>query len=69
MRTIALLLIRAWQHLLAPAFGGGCRHLPSCSHYAYEAIERHGLARGGWLALRRLARCHPFGTHGVDPVP
>ena len=46
-----------------------CRYWPSCSHYALEALERHGAARGSWLAARRLARCHPWGGHGVDPVP
>jgi uncharacterized protein len=46
-----------------------CRYLPSCSTYAREAIAEHGAARGSWLAARRLARCHPFGSHGFDPVP
>jgi len=69
VRTLALLLIRAYQHLLSPHLGGGCRHLPSCSHYAREAIERHGLARGLPLVLGRLLRCHPLGTRGYDPVP
>lgn len=46
-----------------------CRHVPSCSTYAVEAFERHGPVRGGWLATRRLARCHPWGTQGYDPVP
>ena len=69
MRVLALTAIRAYQHLLAPLLGGGCRHLPTCSHYAAEAIERHGVARGTALALRRLMRCHPLGTRGFDPVP
>ena len=69
MRSLALLLIRLYQSLLSPAFRGSCRHLPSCSEYAREAIERHGAARGLWLALRRLMRCHPLGTSGYDPVP
>ena len=69
MRSLALLLLRLYQALLSPVFRGACRHVPSCSEDAREAIKRHGAARGGWLALRRLARCHPLGTSGFDPVP
>lgn len=69
MRSLALLLLRLYQGLISPAFRGSCRHLPSCSEYAREAVERHGAARGLWLALRRLSRCHPLGTSGYDPVP
>ena len=68
MRTLAVLLIRLYQATLSPHFAGSCRHLPSCSEFAREAIERHG-ARGIWLALKRLSRCRPFGSHGYDPVP
>ncbi|MBC8131132.1 MAG: membrane protein insertion efficiency factor YidD, partial [Rhizobiaceae bacterium] len=49
--------------------GGHCRHLPTCSEYAYEAIARYGIVRGGWLAAKRVARCGPFGTAGIDRVP
>ena len=69
MRSLALLLIGLYQRALSPLFRGACRHVPSCSDYAREAVERHGAARGSWLALRRLARCHPLGTSGYDPVP
>ena len=69
MKTICLLLVRAYQVLLGPLLGGSCRYYPSCSHYAVEAIERFGAGRGSWLALRRLLRCHPFAQGGVDLVP
>lgn len=65
----ALSLIRLWQRFLSPAYGIACRYEPSCSHYAAEAIERHGLVRGGWLAAKRLGRCRPGGGRGFDPVP
>jgi putative membrane protein insertion efficiency factor len=60
--------VRAYQVVRAGR-PSPCRYWPSCSQYAVEAIERHGAARGGWLAARRIARCHPWGGHGVDPVP
>lgn len=66
---IGLVLVRSYQLLLAPFAGGACRFEPSCSHYAIEAIERHGLGRGSWLAIRRVARCHPLARPGIDPVP
>jgi hypothetical protein len=61
--------IRVYQILFSPLMSSSCRFHPTCSHYAYEAIELHGARRGSWLALRRLARCHPFAPGGVDPVP
>lgn len=69
MRALVLLLIRLYQRLLSPFTRGACRHVPSCSEYAREAVERHGAARGVALAARRLARCHPLGSSGYDPVP
>ncbi|HXK24882.1 MAG TPA: membrane protein insertion efficiency factor YidD [Myxococcota bacterium] len=63
------LVIRVYQIALAPALGPACRFEPSCSRYAAEAVERHGAARGSWLALRRVLRCHPLGGSGFDPVP
>jgi putative membrane protein insertion efficiency factor len=65
----ALGLLTAYKGLISPLFAGSCRYVPSCSTYAREAIERYGVIRGGWLAFRRLARCHPLGSHGFDPVP
>jgi hypothetical protein len=62
-------VVRGYQVLLSPIVGGTCRFQPSCSRYMAEAIERHGAARGAWLGVRRLARCHPFGSSGFDPVP
>jgi putative membrane protein insertion efficiency factor len=66
---VALVAVRAYQLVLSPLTGGACRFEPSCSRYALEAIERHGAARGLWLALRRVGRCHPFARPGIDPVP
>ena len=62
-------MIRAYQLLLAPILAPSCRYYPSCSHYAAEAVARHGPWRGSLLALRRLLRCHPWGGSGYDPVP
>jgi putative membrane protein insertion efficiency factor len=64
-----LFVLCGYQVFLAPLVGTGCRFYPSCSHYAMEAVARHGARRGGWLALRRLLRCHPFSPGGYDPVP
>ena len=69
MRALLRFLIRAYQLTLSPLLGARCRFYPSCSRYALEAIERHGVCRGGWLTARRLARCHPFCPGGYDPVP
>ncbi|MCB1747173.1 MAG: membrane protein insertion efficiency factor YidD [Gammaproteobacteria bacterium] len=62
-------LIHGYRVVLSPLLGPRCRYLPSCSAYALEALERHGLLRGGWLAVRRVLRCHPWGGSGYDPVP
>jgi uncharacterized protein len=69
MRELLILPIRAYQRVLSPLLGPRCRFHPSCSSYAIEAIEKHGAARGGWLAARRLTRCHPLNDGGLDPVP
>ena len=65
----ARLLIRGYQLTLSSLAGRTCRHLPTCSQFADEAIGRHGLWAGLWMALARLARCHPLGSDGFDPVP
>jgi uncharacterized protein len=62
-------LIKAYRYTLSPLIGYECRHLPTCSHYAEEAIDRYGLWAGGWMTLARLVRCQPFGTSGLDFVP
>jgi hypothetical protein len=69
MRAVLIALIRAYQWFVSPLLGNHCRFYPSCSQYAREAIERHGASRGVWLAIRRVARCHPWHPGGVDPVP
>ena len=69
MKAIALTAIRFYQRHISPATPPSCRYLPTCSHYGYQAVQRHGLMRGGWLTLRRLLRCHPFSAGGYDPVP
>lgn len=69
MKALALALLRAYQYFLRPLLGANCRFYPSCSDYAREAIERHGVVRGSWLAVRRLGRCHPYHPGGFDPVP
>jgi putative membrane protein insertion efficiency factor len=66
---LLLLLIQGYQLLVSPILGPCCRYLPSCSEYAKEAIRTHGPLRGGWLALRRVSRCHPLHAGGYDPVP
>lgn len=63
------ILILAWQWILAPVLGANCRYEPSCSHYASEALSRHGPLRGSWLAARRILSCNPWGGAGYDPVP
>lgn len=69
MRRLLVLAIRTYQFVLSPLLPPSCRFEPSCSGYAIEAVERHGVLRGGWLATRRLLRCHPWSAAGVDQVP
>ena len=69
MRLLFILFVRGYQVAISPLLPPSCRYHPTCSHYAIEALERHGTWRGGWLAVRRIARCHPFRAGGFDPVP
>ena len=69
MRKVIQWLIRGYQRAISPLLGPRCRFYPSCSQYAFEALETHGLFKGLWLALRRIARCHPLNAGGFDPVP
>ena len=62
-------LIRAYQYLISPLLGPKCRFTPTCSQYGIEALSKYGLIKGSWLTLKRIARCHPWGGHGYDPVP
>jgi putative membrane protein insertion efficiency factor len=69
MRWLFLNLIRFYQRFISPLTPPSCIYTPSCSTYAYEAIGKYGVLKGGWLALRRILRCHPWGPGGYDPVP
>jgi len=64
-----LLLIKFYQGAISPIFPATCRYQPTCSHYSAEALKTHGLAKGGWMALKRIFSCHPWGKSGYDPVP
>lgn len=69
MRNLALGLIKVYRYAISPLMASHCRFYPSCSCYAQDAIENHGLLRGGWLSAKRLGRCNPWGAGGYDPVP
>ena len=68
MKGILLLLIRIYQWTISPLIGNHCRFYPSCSHYAAEALQKHGAIKGSYLTVKRLCRCHPWNPGGVDPV-
>jgi len=61
--------IRIYQYTISPIFPASCRHVPTCSQYAIEALKAHGILKGSYLAIHRILRCHPWGTKGYDPVP
>ena len=68
-QTIVLALIRFYRRWISTMLPASCRFYPSCSQYTYQAIEKYGVLRGGWLGIRRISRCHPFNRGGFDPVP
>jgi putative membrane protein insertion efficiency factor len=69
MKTLVLALLTVYRRVISPMLGQRCRYYPSCSAYALDAVQTHGVVRGGWLGLRRLGRCHPWTPGGVDLVP
>ena len=69
VRRLLIVLLRGYKRYLSPLLGPRCRFYPTCSEYAMEAVDRFGAARGSWLAVRRVARCHPLNEGGLDPVP
>lgn len=69
MKIVLQFLVRGYQYALRPLLGAHCRFYPSCSDYAWSAVERHGALKGSWLALRRIVRCHPYHPGGYDPIP
>ncbi len=69
MTRLLVLLLRGYRFAISPLYGQVCRYYPSCSAYALQAVTEHGSLRGSWLAVRRIARCHPWAAGGVDPVP
>lgn len=69
MKRFLILLVKAYSTLLSPVLGNNCRYYPTCSSYMVEAIERFGAAKGTWMGIKRISRCHPFHEGGFDPVP
>ena len=64
-----IIIIKMYQLLISPLFPSSCRYTPTCSHYTVEALNKHGLFKGGWLGIKRISKCHPWGGSGHDPVP
>ena len=64
-----LILIRGYQLIISPLLGSNCRFMPTCSEYAMESLRSHGLVKGSYLTIKRIGKCHPWGSHGYDPIP
>ena len=69
MTRLLIILVRFYQGAISPLFPPACRYTPTCSQYTLEALRKYGALKGGWLAIKRISRCHPWGGHGHDPVP
>lgn len=69
MKQVFIFFIRFYQKAISPMLGANCRYTPTCSQYAVEALKKYGALKGGWLAIKRILSCHPWGGHGYDPVP
>lgn len=69
MKILFIFLVRIYQKLISPLLGANCRYTPTCSQYAVEALKKYGVFKGGWLAMKRILSCNPWGGHGYDPVP
>ena len=68
-RNLSVVILRAYRAVISPLYGDVCRYYPSCSSYALQAIQQHGMVRGSWMGMRRIARCHPWAAGGIDDVP
>lgn len=69
LKALFIFLVRLYQWILSPLLPDACRYSPTCSQYTIEAIQKYGAIKGGWLGLKRISKCHPWGGHGHDPVP
>lgn len=69
MKYLFIAIVRVYQYIISPYLPNNCRYTPTCSQYAVEAFEKHGALKGGWLTIKRIGRCHPWGRGGYDPVP